>query len=207
MKTRVVWIVALVAAVATTTDAFAQTYARGYDSCAVDAGQGYGYGYGHGTFGDTYKQAYMQNLIWPKQYVQPARAGICQAFETMVSNGWRRQNLLGKYHFEEDGSELTNSGRLKAQWVLTQAPPHRRTVFVERGQEDGVTTNRIASVQDYASTLGPTVSPADVRETHILDEGHPAEPVNAMFVRIRQGTSPPVPSILPQTNALSADGD
>ncbi|MEM9657727.1 MAG: hypothetical protein AAF961_05130 [Planctomycetota bacterium] len=133
------------------------------------------------TAGESCKNAFWQNMIWPKQYVRPARRGICQSFETMVNNGWRRQNLLDQYHFEADGAELSEAGQLKARWILTQAPAQRRNIFVGHGVDAAQTADRIGKVHEYAATLGPHAAPASVQETHIRDHGRPAGAVDNMF--------------------------
>lgn len=157
---------------------------------------------GPSTF-ETWKDSTFQNRIWPSQYVNPSRRGICQAYETMINNGWRRHNLLGKYDFTVEGSELTEAGKLKVQWTLNQAPEQRRNLFVERGADQQQTADRIATVQAYAAGMSPSVGQAMVQETHIRDEGHPAAGVDAVFTGFRQGQLPPV---LPQSTSGGSGG-
>ena len=63
------------------------------------------------------------NQMWPSQYVPTARRSVLSAYDVMVNNGWRRQNLLGAYHFDPDSNQLTEAGKLKVKWILSQAPP------------------------------------------------------------------------------------
>ena len=137
-------------------------------------------GYGP-TLTDSCEEVYFQNSIWPRQYIAPARRGICQSMELMVHNGWRRQNLLGKYHFDPNGDQLTEAGKLKVDWILTQAPPQRRSIFVERAATADQTAQRVQAVQDLAASTSGASTPADVQETHLHDEGHPALAVDAVF--------------------------
>jgi len=159
-----------------------------------------GYGGRHGGYGRTFtaEEAVIDNCIWPKQYVMPSRRGICQAYEAMVNNGWRRHNLLSKYHFDSQTGELNEAGRLKTEWTLTQAPPHRRTLFVERNADQQQTADRVAAVQTYAATMNPAVGAADVQETHIREHGHPAGNVDAVFTGFRAHQMAPA---LPQASA------
>ena len=43
----------------------------------------------------------------------------------MVANGWRRQNLLSDYHFNEENPQLNLAGETKVHYILTQMPPNR----------------------------------------------------------------------------------
>jgi hypothetical protein len=144
------------------------------------------------------KASYHESSMWPRQYVMPARRGICQSYDVMIANGWRRHNLLTKYHFNPENTELSEAGKLKVEWTLTQAPAQRRTLYVERGVDEAQTAERIEAVQSLAGNMNPSPGPADVQETHIRDEGHPAGAVDAMFTGFRAGQAPPV---LPQATA------
>ena len=111
-----------------------------------------------------------------------ARRSVLGAYDVMVNNGWRRQNLLGAYHFNPETNELTEAGKLKVKWILTQTPHHRRSVFVERGLDQNDTAERVASVNTWASSMSPSIGIADVNDTHIVAEGHPAGTVDNIFV-------------------------
>ena len=63
---------------------------------------------------------------WPEPFTRPDRYAVRAPFALMVSNGWRRQNLLGEHHFVDQGGKLTEAGRLKIRWILTEAPQHHR---------------------------------------------------------------------------------
>lgn len=177
MKTPVLRAIAVFASLVVAAPALAQSCGHAYcgpsavDACGAEAP----------TFGQHCKYSYMQNIMWPKQYVRAARSGICQAFETQVNNGWRRHCLLSGQHFEANDQRLTESGRLKAQWILTQAPVQRRNVFIERGADQEVTAARVAGVHDYAATLGENVAPVSVQETTIRAHARPANAVDSMF--------------------------
>jgi hypothetical protein len=150
----------------------------------------------------TWEDAYIDNLRWPRQYVHPARRGICQSFDTMANNGWRRNNLLNKYHFvPEEQEQLSDAGKAKVEWILTQTPPQRRTIFVERTLDAQRNADRIQSVQDLAANTNTPGGPADVQETHIRDEGHPAGAVDAVFTGFSANQLPPM---LPQSGGSSS---
>lgn len=149
----------------------------------------------------TCEDAYYHNSIWPRQYINPARRGICQAFDVMAVNGWRRQALLGPYHFEADGVQLNEAGRLKVEWILTQAPPQYRTLYVQRVPNQERTSGRIEAVQQYVASLNGLGGPGDVQETLVRDDGYPAGMVDAVFTGFK--ANQPVP-MLPPAGALES---
>ena len=148
--------------------------------------------YGHGTLGAACRRGYDANVAWPSQFIPAARRGVWSSYETIVNNGWRRQNLLGDYHFDPDTNELTEAGQLKVKWILTQAPAHRRSIFVQRAADQSRTATRVASVHAWASNMSPAVGSVDVNDTHIVAEGHLAETVDNIFVGYQKNQPPPV---------------
>lgn len=141
------------------------------------------------------------NQMWPSQYIPAARRSVLGVYEVMVNNGWRRQNLLGAYHFDPDTNELTEAGKLKVRWILSQNPLHRRSIFVERGLDLSNTAARVASINAWTSTMSPSVGVVDVNDTHIIAEGHPAGTVDHIFVGFQTNQRPPV---LPASDSSSS---
>lgn len=152
--------------------------------------------YGHccqsGSVCESYWSGYCANVMWPSIFVPPSRRGICETYAVMIDNGWRRQNLLGDYHFESESNELTKAGELKVKWILTQAPQHRRSVFVQRAENEMQTASRVAQVNQFAASMSPAVGMIDVNDTHIVAEGRSAGAVDAMFVGFQANMPPPV---------------
>lgn len=144
---------------------------------------------------------YHSNNLWPAQYIPTARCYVNSAYTAMIDNGWRRQNLLGDYHFEPGTNELTSAGKLKAKWILTQAPENRRQIFVQRGHTLEDTTARIAAVQYWAGHQSPTLEPAMVHDTHIVSEGHTAASVDHVFVGFQ--TNQPAPVLPPDSGGTT----
>jgi hypothetical protein len=147
---------------------------------------------GYSGVGEAMRVGYRANVDWPKHYIPPSRRAVCQTYAAMIQNGWRRQNLLGDYHFDPETNELTEAGKLKVSWILTQAPANRRSIFVQRGVDEAQTAARIAAVQGKASTMNPAVGPIDVNDTHIVAEGHPAGAVDSVFVGFQENRPLPV---------------
>jgi hypothetical protein len=196
---------AFLAALATIAPAFAQTCPAAGGCSAANGCYGYKCGPGYGAQGDTCEEAYIDNAIWPRQYIGPARRGICQATALMVHNGWRRQNLLGKYYFDESGEKLSEAGRLKVEWIMTQAPPQHRVVYIERSPEADLTARHTEAVQQFAANAAALGGSVDVQETHVRDEGHPAGAVDAVFTGFSQNQrTPQLPSASGSTTAGSA---
>ncbi|NOY42018.1 MAG: hypothetical protein GXP26_09295 [Planctomycetes bacterium] len=141
---------------------------------------------------DEFCAVYHANVNWPAQYIPPARRSVLSAYDSMINNGWRRQNLLGTYHFDPGTNELTDAGRLKVNWILSQTPPHRRSIFVQRGARESQTATRVASVHSWASNMSPAIGTVDVNDTHIVAEGRSAGAVDNIFVGFRANQRPPV---------------
>jgi len=135
---------------------------------------------------------YHENVMWPSRFIPPARRGVYAAMNRMVHNGWRRQNLLGDYHFDKQSGELTTAGKLKVQWILSQAPQNRRNIYVQRGANELHTARRTDSVRLFTSMMSPSVGTVDVNETHLVAEGRPAGTVDATFVGYESNRLPPV---------------
>ena len=113
-------------------------------------------------------------------------------FDTMVRNGWRRQNLLGKHHFNEDSTQLTQAGKLRVQWILTQPPQEFRQVFIEQSFAEGVTPARTATVNQFATTILQGGGIANISETHIVSDGRPATMVDFVNTTFRENMPVPV---------------
>ncbi len=150
---------------------------------------------------ESFYAGYRANVDWPKHYIPAARQPLCHTFAVMIDNGWRRQNLLGDHHFKSDSSELTEAGKLKVRWILSQAPRSRRGIYVQRGVDVAQTSARIAAVQANAASLSPAVKPAFVSDTHIVPEGHPAGVVDNVFVGFQNNRPAPV---LPKASKTGA---
>ncbi len=155
------------------------------------------------SFAAWYRSVYDMNSMWPSPYIMPARNSINAMYESMISNGWRRQNLLGRHHFDADTQQLTQAGKLKVEWILTQTPPQRRNIFVERGADESLTAKRIESIQQYTARMSPAPGPAMITDTHLVAEGHPASAVDAMFTGYQSNKPAPV---LPAPSNGTDDG-
>lgn len=122
-----------------------------------------------------------RNTAWPRPFVYPDRHAARAPFYLMVNKGWHHQNLLGSHHFDASTHQLNESGRVKVQWILTQNPISRRTLFVQRGLTRHVTDTRVASVRRNASTMLPEGDKILVVESNLVPLGVPAEYIDAIY--------------------------
>ncbi len=148
--------------------------------------------YNSPTVAEACRRGCEANRMWPNQYIPAARRSVYSSYDAMINNGWRRQNLLGAYHFNPETQELTDAGKLKVNWILSQAPQHRRGIFVERGRDLSRTATRVASVHEWAASISPSVGSVEVNDTHLVAEGHQAAAVDRIFVGFHTNQRPPV---------------
>jgi hypothetical protein len=147
------------------------------------------------------RSGYHRNKEWPWPYFCADRIAVREPFCIMVENGWRRQNLLGPHHFNPDTQKLTTAGELKVHWIMTQAPPGHRSIFVERSIQPDITAQRVETARAYAAQVALNSEVPQVTETHLLSEGRPASGVDQTNVRFYESLPPPV--FLPATSAGS----
>jgi hypothetical protein len=145
-----------------------------------------------------------RNNLWPDTFASPDRDAVRMPLATMAENGWRRQNLFGDHHFETDGTTLTEAGRLKVQWILTEGPEQHRILFVRRADTPEKTAARVASIQQAAATVLLPGQQAMVLETYISPPGWPADRVDIIFRKFL--TSQPIPRLSPPGGATATGG-
>ncbi|QDT12036.1 hypothetical protein [Stieleria marina] len=90
---------------------------------------------------------YQRNNAWPDPFNEIDAMQVVAPFEAMKRNGWRLNNTLGNELFRGGDGALLASGNQKIHWIATQAPAHRREIFVLRGRSDEETQKRVTSVQ------------------------------------------------------------
>lgn len=140
---------------------------------------------------------------WPDPFAGPDRAAARAPFATMVANGWRRQNMMGDFHFNPNTGELTEAGKQKVRWILTVGPQQHRVLYVHTGTTEQETAARLAAVQELASQISPSNLPP-VLATSISDAGWPAAEVDAISRKYMSST--PVPRLAAPTSGGSSGG-
>jgi hypothetical protein len=139
------------------------------------------------------KHGYYVNEMWPWPYVCPDRIAVREPFGIMVNNGWRRENLLGAHYFNPETNQLNAAGELRVKWIMTQEPPQRRNIFVERELDATVNSQRIAAIRDYAVKVAPDSRAPQIAETNLMSEGRPAAIVDFTNTKFQQ--SMPIPAL------------
>lgn len=108
---------------------------------------------------------------WPDPFVLPDRELVRAPFRCMVDNGWVHETTLVDALFDPESNELTYGGRMRVRGIMTEAPPHRRHVFVLEGATPEDTAARVASVQQWLAHIAPEVGPGSVSTTSIAPRG------------------------------------
>lgn len=149
------------------------------------------------------KVDFHRNDKWPYTFIYADRAAAQAPFMVMTQNGWRSQNTLGNYYFEVGSAELNEAGRLKVDLILTQAPPQFHMVYVERAENQALTTARMATIRKYAAA-SPDGTEIAVFETAIPARGWPAEEIYNTYVKYTE--SRPTPALPSSTGGSGGGG-
>jgi len=135
---------------------------------------------------------------WPQPFNAVDRDATRAPLETMVANGWQRQNTLSHYYFHQETQRLTEAGELKLHSILTSSPPQHRAVFVVRANSAEATEVRLDSVQQAVVRLMPEQSLPMVLPTSIEPRSWPAEYIDAIERKLHGSFPDPR---LPQADA------
>jgi hypothetical protein len=130
---------------------------------------------------------------WPQPFDCPDRQTVRMPFAIMVNNGWRRQNMLGDYHFDPKTGQLTEAGQMKIHWILFEAPQQHRDIYVHIGQTPEETSARLANVRTQVASLVPQGEMPPIMQTSIPDAGSPADRVE--LIDRKYQTSIPIPRL------------
>ncbi len=127
---------------------------------------------------------------WPEPFVAADRAAVDAPFCAMVSNGWRKQNLLGRYHFSAETGELNEAGRQKVRWILTVCPVQHRLVYVHVAASEQETLARRKAVEKLIGRIARD-NPPPVLTTSISEEGWSAEEADRIGRKYRDSIPKP----------------
>lgn len=84
---------------------------------------------------------------WPWPYICQDRAYVNNVTDLQVSKGWMKKTTLFDHHFNVDSHELNHAGREHLLWILEEAPPERRSVYVQKKADQGVNDVRMGNVK------------------------------------------------------------
>ena len=90
---------------------------------------------------------FQRNNCWPQPFQSQDRELARSPLIAMTAAGWRQNNTLSDHFFASEDQSINQAGELKVRWIATQAPPHRRTVYVLRGPSPVATNARVLAVQ------------------------------------------------------------
>jgi hypothetical protein len=127
-----------------------------------------------------FKRDYQRNNAWPEAFIPVDRARVRQPFAQCIANGYRAQNTLSDYYFDDETGALTEAGKEKLLTILTEMPPQYRTIFVVRSTNPEITAARITSVQQVADRLVTPGEVAQLSETSIRPRTAPAYYIDAI---------------------------
>jgi hypothetical protein len=131
-----------------------------------------------------------RNNAWPEPFNEVDRQAIHAPVAAMVDRGWQLQNTIPDELFNTETQELTPAGAIKVQWILTQMPARRRTLFVLRGKTAEVTDARVKSVEKVAATV-PGGAATMVSVTDIIPRGGSASYFERVNNSYETSTPPP----------------
>lgn len=151
--------------------------------------------YGENWWSNTYKgwcNEFRENNRWPEQYLDHDRAAVRAPFQQMVAAGWRSQNTVSDYHFDELNGELNETGRLKLKSILFETPVAWQSIYVLEADDPDMTTKRVKAVQAMAlgMTRGQPIPPMYLTRTE--PRGARGDRTNAIHQGLMEGAPAPV---------------
>ena len=141
---------------------------------------------------------------WPEPFLHADRELVRLPLIAMTDKGWQLQNTLSDHLFRLEDQSLTQAGALQVRWIVTQAPPHRRTVFVLRGPNQEASLDRVAAVQDVISRLVPEGPRPEVLLTDTIPVGGAGDYFDAVDRQRKQSIPQPR---LPEMNQTFGGGN
>ena len=130
-----------------------------------------------------------RNNAWPEPFTLVDRQATRAPIDIMVDKGWQLQNTIPNELFDGETQELTRAGELKVQWILTQMPARRRTVFVLRGNSAEITEMRLKSVEKAATEVVGDAASTMIAVTDVV----PRDGSGAYYERVNTGYESTVP--------------
>jgi hypothetical protein len=141
---------------------------------------------------------------WPEPFQQADKQVTIQPLIAMTDAGWCLQNTLSDHFFDPEKHLLSQAGKMKVRWIATQAPMHRRTIFVLRSLEPEATAARVNSIKEYLEKLLPEGPRPEVLLTDKIPPGAPGDYLDE--VDRQHKSSIPAPR-LPEMEGITGGGD
>jgi hypothetical protein len=147
-------------------------------------------------------QDYKRRNCWPEPFESHDRCAVEGMLASNIQRGWEVQNMISDYHFEPGTATLTEAGRLKVEWILTEAPAQRRMVFVHKTTTIQDTAARVAAVRQLAAQILPPGGDLPVYESGVAVPTWSADRVD--IIARKANTSIPAPVL--KSNSASGSG-
>jgi hypothetical protein len=156
---------------------------------------------GWGEFWQRVHIDFHRNNCWPQPFQSQDLELTRDPLIAMTDAGWRQNNTLSDHFFSMEDQSVNQAGEIKIRWIVTQAPPHRRTVFVLRGQTEELTAARVMAVQRKVEKFVPAGQQPDVLITDIIPPGASGDYFNQVDKQFKQSIpAPRLPAVDGTTN-------
>jgi hypothetical protein len=146
----------------------------------------------------------MRVNCWPEPFYHDDRDLVRMPLVAMMNRGWQLQNTISDHLFHADDQSLTQAGKYKLRWILTQAPPHRRTVYVLRSTTAAETANRLAAVRNFVDGVVEEGPGPEVLVTDIAPPGGAGDYFDQVDRQLK--ASIPAPRLPSRTGIVDAGG-
>ncbi len=143
-----------------------------------------------GDFLSSVAQDTKRRNCWPEPFVYADRDAVRQTFAIENAAGWERQNLLSDFHFLPGGTELTEAGRMRVQWILDEVYEPHRQIYVHRASTPQETVMRMQAVQRFVAQSAYAVN-VPVLESTRTDDGTPANNIDTVAHKAADAAVPP----------------
>ena len=140
-------------------------------SLCVGGATQFAYGAGWADFWHRASIDFHRNNCWPQPFQAQDHELTRNPLIAMTAAGWRQNNTLSDHFFSMDDQAINQAGEIKIRWIVTQAPPHRRTVFVLRGPTPESTAARVAAVQSKVDKFASAGQHPEVVVTEVIPPG------------------------------------
>ena len=124
---------------------------------------------------DTFTRAYSENHQWPYPYYCYDRQAVHDPFVVMAQNGWRRQNLLADYHFQNAGGQLNDAGQDAVRRIVVDAAALHHPIYVRYGRTAAETAARMAAVEQFAARCAGEGGVPPILATNVTPATYPAD--------------------------------
>lgn len=141
-----------------------------------------------------------RNNCWPQPFQAADRELVRAPLIAMTAAGWRLNNTLSDHFFHAETQALNQAGELKLRWIVTQAPPHRRSVFVLRGASGAATESRVAAVEEAMNKLYIEGPRPPVMVTSIIPPGASGDYFDQVERQLRQSIPAPRLPVMESTS-------